>query len=258
MSDLSKKAILRALLDGVITDLLPQTSGEQVILEDNTTLSAKLAEFIVALNSKASISALTSGLAGRAASEHTHDQDDIAGLSTALANKASTTDLANAIAALRTELMGTGVDTAYDTFTELAQYIEAHEDVATSLNNAIGAKADKTAVEAIQAVVNALGDLANKDTVSESDLDAALLEKITNASAGNHSHSNKALLDTYTQTEANLKDAVSKKHSHSNASVLNGITAAKVTAWDGKSRVLVNATQPSDLTGGDLWVQLVN
>ena len=29
-----------------------------------------------------------------------------------------------------------------------------------------------------------------------------------------HTHSNKALLDTYTQTEANLADAVTKKHNH--------------------------------------------
>ena len=48
-----------------------------------------------------------------------------------------------------------------------------------------------------------------------------------------HEHANKALLDTYTQTEANLADAVAKKHEHTNAAVLNGITAAKVEAWDG-------------------------
>ncbi len=47
-----------------------------------------------------------------------------------------------------------------------------------------------------------------------------------------HSHTNKALLDTYTQTETNLSDAVSKKHSHSNQSVLDGITSSKVSAWD--------------------------
>ena len=47
-----------------------------------------------------------------------------------------------------------------------------------------------------------------------------------------HSHSNKALLDTYTQTEANLADAVAKKHAHENKAVLDGITAVKVSAWD--------------------------
>ena len=47
-----------------------------------------------------------------------------------------------------------------------------------------------------------------------------------------HEHANKALLDTYTQTEANLADAVAKKHPHENKTVLDGITAKKVTAWD--------------------------
>jgi hypothetical protein len=47
-----------------------------------------------------------------------------------------------------------------------------------------------------------------------------------------HSHSNKELLDTYTQTEANLADAVAKKHEHGNKAVLDGITAEKVAAWD--------------------------
>lgn len=47
-----------------------------------------------------------------------------------------------------------------------------------------------------------------------------------------HTHENKALLDTYTQTEANLADAVAKKHEHANATVLDGISSEKVSAWD--------------------------
>ena len=50
------------------------------------------------------------------------------------------------------------------------------------------------------------GALANKNTVSESDLDSALAEKVNAASEGNHSHLNKDVLD--------------------------GITADKVSAWD--------------------------
>lgn len=50
------------------------------------------------------------------------------------------------------------------------------------------------------------GALADKDIVSESDLDSALAEKVNAASEGNHSHLNKTVLD--------------------------GITADKVSAWD--------------------------
>lgn len=50
------------------------------------------------------------------------------------------------------------------------------------------------------------GALADKDVVSESDLDSALAEKVNAAAEGNHSHSNKSVLD--------------------------GITSSKVSAWD--------------------------
>lgn len=46
-----------------------------------------------------------------------------------------------------------------------------------------------------------------------------------------HTHSNKALLDTYTQTEANLADAVTNKHSHTNKAVLDGITSSNISRW---------------------------
>lgn len=45
-----------------------------------------------------------------------------------------------------------------------------------------------------------------------------------------HEHTNKALLDTYTQTEENLADAVAKKHSH--AADMVEVTPAMKEAWD--------------------------
>lgn len=47
-----------------------------------------------------------------------------------------------------------------------------------------------------------------------------------------HTHSNKALLDTYTQTEENLADAVAKKHSHANAAELDKIADGNVAKWN--------------------------
>ena len=63
-------------------------------------------------------------------------------------------------------------------------------------------------------------------------IENSILEKIESLSGTNHTHANKELLDTYTQTEENLADAVAKKHAHENAEVLNGINAEKVAAWD--------------------------
>ena len=62
--------------------------------------------------------------------------------------------------------------------------------------------------------------------------DTAMDTRVDALEAASHTHSNKALLDTYTQTEADLDDAVAKKHEHTNKTVLDGITAEKVSAWD--------------------------
>lgn len=44
-----------------------------------------------------------------------------------------------------------------------------------------------------------------------------------------HTHSNKMLLDTYDQTNANISDAITKKHTHNNKSILDSITASYTT-----------------------------
>lgn len=61
---------------------------------------------------------------------------------------------------------------------------------------------------------------------------AKLSTEVQTAIGKAHEHKNLELLETYTQTEANLADAVAKKHEHANAGVLDGITADKVAAWD--------------------------
>lgn len=54
-----------------------------------------------------------------------------------------------------------------------------------------------------------------------------------NAAEGKaHTHANKSLLDTYTQTEEDLADAVSKKHSHANAAELAKIADGDKAKWD--------------------------
>ena len=140
-------------------------------------------------------------------------------------------DFASADAALKLELEGkialkadasvvTAMDTAYKAAdTEIKgrldvleaiehdAYIAADTALENKLNAEIAKKADKTTVEALDDRVEAL---EGKD----------------------HEHANFDLLETYTQTEANLADAVAKRHAHENASVLDGISAEKVAAWD--------------------------
>ena len=143
-------------------------------------------------------------------------------------------------------------DTAYDTLKEIADWISSHKTDATAMNSAI---------VALEAIVDGIGDTeaGEKATVVEYVTDAiaalkigdyakaadltALAGRVTTLEGKAHTHSNKALLDTYTQTEANLADAVAKKHEHSNKAVLDGITAEKVTKWDEASATIEGAVE---------------
>jgi len=193
MANTAKKAILRAKVEGALVDLLVQTNAENVMVDENTTLTAKLAAIVAAA--------------------------------------ATPADISTAISALRAELMGEGVPEAYDTFKELADYIENHKTAADALTAAVGNKADKETVDAIKAITDGLGGMATKDNVSEADLTDALKTKINAAADANHGHENKAALDT--------------------------ITADKIAAWDGKSTVYVSATVPAEIKDGDLLFQIV-
>ena len=192
----AKKAIIQAMVEGVLVNLLVQTNAENVMVDETTTLTAKLAEMMADISVVPTQSMLTSS-----------------------------------IAALRTELMGDGVPEAYDTFKELADYIETHQEAADALTAAIGEKADKSAVEAIQETINSLGALASKSTVEESDLSPALKEKLNAAASGDSAHPNKEVLD--------------------------GITAEKVTAWDAKSTVYVGTSAPANMADHDLFFKIV-
>lgn len=71
-------------------------------------------------------------------------------------------------------------------------------------------------------------------------------------------HANRALLDTYTQTEANLSDAVAKKHVHANQAVLDAaFTPQRATAsLAAPSNIGTTLTDILSLavTAGGTWV----
>ena len=116
---------------------------------------------------------------------------------------------ARAIAAEEVALVVDNAPEAFDTLREIAEWI-----------------ADGSGVTASE-IVTSIETLKNADDAIKGRLDS--LEAISGQS---HTHANKELLDTYTQTNDDLTDAVSKKHSHDNKDVLDSITAVKVDAWD--------------------------
>ena len=109
-------------------------------------------------------------------------------------------------------------DTRYDTLKEIADWIISDTTGAASMAN------DINALKAISA-----------DT------------RLVKLEGKSHSHKNLDLLETYTQTNADLADAVTKKHTHENKGVLDGITAVKVSAWDAaKADAILSAKTYTD------------
>ena len=120
------------------------------------------------------------------------------------------------------------------TFPESMEIIAAAIKIITNRSANCSKKIVKQPTAEEMKTLLGLGAMAYKSEVTESDLDSSLKEKVNAAAEGNHSHNNKALLDTYTQTEANLADAVAKKHSHTfNETELNKIAEGDVAKWNG-------------------------
>lgn len=134
-------------------------------------------------------------------------------------------------------------------------------------------------ITTLEGVANGLGDLATKDLVAEADLEEELKAKVNAAAEGNHSHSNKTVLDgisaekvaAWDASEQNAKDYAdglnsamdtrmqtveALKHTHDNKTVLDGITAANVASWNGKAKVY-GASETVDLAEGEIFIQLI-
>ena len=151
-------------------------------------------------------------------------------------------------AALKSELEGK-INLKADA-SAMASAVEALEGADTAIKGRLdvieaqlgegeGSVADMIGDAKQEAIDTAAADATSKANAAEAaakehatGLNTAMNARVEALEAIDHDHSNKALLDTYTQTEANLADAVAKKHEHSNLEVLEGITATKVSAWD--------------------------
>lgn len=116
---------------------------------------------------------------------------------------------------LAAQLLSGKADADFKTLQELATWLENHPEDAAAMNTAIEALQAKVGDSSVQSQITAaINDLKNGDIKSATG-------RIATLEAATHTHDNKALLDTYTQTEANLADAVAKKHSHANKTELD-------------------------------------
>ena len=208
-----------------------------------------------------------------AAKEHDHAIADVTGLQDALDNKATSADVTalsgkvttlistDAGKSVRTianeelaaQLIPENAQEALDTLSEIAAWIQSHPDNASAMNAAIEALQAKVGDSAVSVqITSAIDALKNGDIKSA-------VDRITALEGDTHTHANKALLDTYTQTEADLADAVAKKHTHANATVLDGISAEKITAWDAAIQsITANTGLKATKSGTDITIDFDN
>lgn len=151
------------------------------------------------------------------------------------------------------ELLTNGVSAEeVDGVNDLIQYVKDHGTEVTGIkkdisDNATAIGTEKTRAEGAESalsgrldVLEAI-DFADKDYADQAEADAktyadglntAMNTRVEALEAIDHEHANKGLLDTYTQTEANLADAVAKKHEHANAGELAKIADGDVAKWN--------------------------
>ena len=130
---------------------------------------------------------------------------------------------------------------AIDKMQEIANWIDSDKDGAADIIADVEANAE--AIKKLNGDKNTAGSVDKKiaDAIAAENLGqyatdgelSALNDTVTNTILPKvHEHGNKALLDTYTQTEADLADAVSKKHAHTNATELAKIANGDKDKWD--------------------------
>lgn len=111
-------------------------------------------------------------------------------------------------------------------------------------------------------VTQALNNKVNKENdkgLSTNDFTDEYKNKVDSATTNNHTHENKATLDTYTKTQDELLEDISEaSHSHSNKEVLDGITADDIKSWNNLATYENGGTTDSNTTTEPLILTKVN
>ena len=134
------------------------------------------------------------------------------------------------------EVIGEGnavTSASYDAATRKLTLTKGETFATKSELEAIHSHDNKSVLDGITAEKVAAWDASEQNAKDYADdLDEAMNARVEALEAIDHEHANKALLDTYTQTEANLADAVAKKHEHANAAELAKIADGDKAKWD--------------------------
>lgn len=229
ITGLSGAMHFRGVKDEVPTDVMGYSEGDTIIVGNKEYVfdGTEFKEFGDASVNAEAITALT-GRVGAAEGKITALEGEMDAVEGAVATKAEQSSLDKEI-----EDREAG-DAALD---ERLQAVEAQlgdgensvsDLIATAKQEAITAATEASATDTTTKANKALED-AKKYADAE---DAKIESRVDALEGATHTHTNKALLDTYTQTEENLADAVAKKHEHANKAELDKIADGDVAKWN--------------------------
>ena len=223
---LTARGTLQELLTAIGSAVKAATGTDTWNAAPATTLKAAKAH----MDSKANPHAVTKAQVGLANADNTSDADKPVSTAQAAAIKAvqdgvtaHKNNQSNPHAVTKTQV-GLGSVPNVATNDQTPTYTAASSPAALTSGETLSAAFAKLAA-AVTALIAHLADATKHITAAER-------TKWNGAAGAQHAHANKALLDTYTQTEANLASAVSAKHTHANKSVLDGIAASLVSNWN--------------------------
>lgn len=295
MSNITKKAIMQAKINEVLTDLMVKTTGDMVFLDDTTTLAAKLAEMIASLNGKVTATALANALNGYVTKENgkglsANDfTDDLLNKLNAIAAGAQVNVIEKIkVNGVEQKITDKAVDITVPDYTiEKAADSGAYAAIyqmkkcGVAVGAAINIPKDMV-VESGSVVTNPAGQAAgtyiklvlqNVDDPLYINV-SALIEYVTSGSKTGDmvvitidelTHKVTASITDGTITKAKLSKELQTmlenfngaNHSHANKGVLDNITQDKVNAWDGKSVVSVTDVGGTKTSGVELMFTLV-
>ena len=113
-----------------------------------------------------------------------------------------------------------------------------HAQIDTAISNSVSHIANTSNPHGVTKAQVGLSNVPNTDFTAA----------VAANTAARHTHANKTLLDTYSQTEVNLADAVAKKHTHANSAVLDATTASFTTADETKLDGIAAGAQVNTVT----------
>lgn len=133
----------------------------------------------------------------------------------------------------------------------------------TEVQTAIGkahTHENATVLDGINADKVAAWDAAEANAIAKAnELNGAMNTRVEALEAVDHEHANKTLLDTYTQTEADLADAVAKKHEHSNKAELDKFVDGDKAKLDAAVQTVTTAADSglkATRTGNDIAIEI--